>query len=129
MDTLLYFVLADYITGLIVAVRTRTLSSSLGWSGITKKLMMFLIVALVEIVDLHLLHMDGSLYSATVLFYVANEGISILENACNIGLTVPSIIKNVFEHVAETHISESRIIEKYHPKHAASAYDGDHQYE
>jgi toxin secretion/phage lysis holin len=100
LDGLLYaliaFVAVDYITGLLRAVVEKNLSSRIGARGIAKKVAIFLVVGIGHLIDAHLLGGTGApLRTAVIFFYIANEGVSLLENATAIGLPVPEQLKNV----------------------------------
>ncbi|WFF71800.1 phage holin family protein [Proteiniclasticum sp. QWL-01] len=92
---LVAFVVIDYITGLMVAVLEKRLSSEAGFRGIFKKVVLFSLVAVGHIVDSRLLQNEGVIRTAVIFFYLSNEGISILENTAKIGLPVPENLKNV----------------------------------
>lgn len=99
-DGLLYalvaFVVLDYITGLMVAVLEKKLSSSIGFKGIFKKVLIFLFVGIGHIVDFYILEKGSAVRTAVIFFYLSNEGLSIVENAAKIGLPVPESLKKVF---------------------------------
>ncbi|MDE5772748.1 MAG: phage holin family protein [Ruminococcus sp.] len=99
LDGLLYaliaFMVLDYITGLISAYIRKELSSAVGFTGIAKKVFIMVLVAVGHILDTHIVG-DGSVFrSAVIGFYLANEGISILENAGKIGLPLPQKLLDV----------------------------------
>lgn len=79
----------DYITGLIVAYKEQELSSKVGFMGIAKKIVMLLIVALGHIIDIEVFSEAMFMKSAVCGFYIANEGLSILENTAKIGVKYP----------------------------------------
>ena len=85
----------DYITGVMRAIVEKTLSSRIGARGIFKKIIIFLLVGVAHLVDEHLLHSGNALRTAVLLFYISNEGISLLENAAAIGLPVPTKLKEI----------------------------------
>lgn len=93
MDGLLYalivFMVLDYVTGIIVAVTKHELSSEIGFKGIAKKVLIMALVAVGHILDAHVLGGGAFCRSAVIGFYIANEGISILENAGELGLPLP----------------------------------------
>ncbi len=89
LGALILLVCLDYVTGVCVAVREKKLSSKIGAKGIAKKIMIFAMVGVSVIVDGLLIGGGLSLSSATILFYCANELISICENAAKIGLPLP----------------------------------------
>ena len=92
---LVAFVVIDYITGLMVAVLEKRLSSEVGFRGIFKKVLIFSLVAVGHIIDSRLIQSEGVIRTAVIFFYLSNEGISILENTAKIGLPVPEKLKNV----------------------------------
>ena len=102
-DGLLYalivFVAVDYITGVLCAVVEKNLASSIGFRGIFQKVMIFLLVGIANVLDTKILGAGAMLRSAVIFFYVANEGISIMENAGRMGLPVPEKMKGVFRQL------------------------------
>jgi toxin secretion/phage lysis holin len=91
LGTLVAFVVTDYITGLMAAAVEGKLQSCIGYKGIARKVFIFILVAAAHLVDVVL--GDGHLFrDATVFFYLANELLSILENAGRVGLPVPEVI-------------------------------------
>ena len=99
-DGLLYalvaFVVLDYITGLMVAILEKRLSSSIGFKGIFKKVLIFIFVGIGHIIDFYILQNGSAVRTAVIFFYLSNEGLSIVENAAKIGLPVPESLKKVF---------------------------------
>jgi len=89
------FVSVDYVTGIIRSVIERNLSSIIGGRVIVKKVLIFILVGLSNVVDEYLLMDFGVFRIAIVFFYISNEGISILENAHAIGLPIPAKLKNI----------------------------------
>lgn len=98
---LLAFAIIDYVTGLGVAVINKKLSSEVGFRGIFKKILIFAIVGLAHLLDVEVLKIGDTLRTACIFFYLANEGISILENASKIGLPVPKKIRAVLDQLKE----------------------------
>ena len=93
---LIAFVAADYITGLLRAVVEKNLSSRIGAHGIAKKVAVFIVVGIGHLIDLYVLEGTAApLRTAVIFFYIANEGVSLLENATAIGLPVPAKLKDV----------------------------------
>ena len=100
--TLLAFVIADYITGVLRAGVERKLSSAIGFKGIAKKIMIFIVVGIANLCDVNLIKGDGTMIrTAIIFFYIANEGLSILENSVALGLPVPEKLKRVLEQFKE----------------------------
>ena len=95
---LLAFVVIDYLTGVMCAINDRTLSSEVGFRGICRKVLIFLMVGIANILDVHVIRTGSVLRTAAIFFYISNEGISLLENAAHLGLPVPKKIKAVLEH-------------------------------
>ncbi len=91
----------DYITGIICAVSTKTLSSEIGFKGLVKKLMILVIIAVGHLVDAYIIGTGSAFMTAVILFFAANEGISILENAALLGLPVPEKLRNVLEQLKD----------------------------
>lgn len=96
---LVTFVVIDYITGIMAAIVERKLSSEIGFRGIFKKVLIFLLVTVGNIIDKNLVGTGGAVRTAVIFFYISNEGISIIENAIRIGLPVPEKLKNVLEQL------------------------------
>lgn len=102
-DGLLYaliaFVVIDYFTGVMCAINDRTLSSEVGFKGICRKVLIFLLVGIAHILDVNVIGSGGVLRTAVIFFYISNEGVSLLENAAHLGLPVPEKIKVVLEQL------------------------------
>ena len=96
---LLAFVVVDYVTGIMCAVVDKKLSSAVGFKGIFKKVLIFTLVGIANIVDVQVLGTPGVLRTAVIFFYLSNEGVSMLENAAHLGLPVPDAIKTVLEQL------------------------------
>jgi len=98
---LLIFVLLDYISGVMCAIVDKKLSSEIGFRGIFKKVLIFALVGVAHVVDQKLIGYAGSpeggslIRSAVIFFYIANEGISIIENVAYLGLPIPKKLKDV----------------------------------
>ena len=102
-DGLLYaliaFVVIDYITGVMCAISDKTLSSEVGFKGICRKVLIFLLVGIGHIVDAQVIGDGGVMRTAVIFFYLSNEGISLIENAAHLGLPVPDKLKAVLEQL------------------------------
>ena len=90
--SLLIVIIIDYISGLIKAYVLKELSSKVGFKGILKKFGILLIVALSVIVD-KIAGQTGAIRTLVIYYFVANEGLSILENLAQSGLPIPKVIK------------------------------------
>ena len=96
---LVAFAAADYLTGVMCAVSDRKLSSNIGFKGICRKVLIFLLVGIANILDVHVIGTGSVLRTAVIFFYISNEGVSLLENAAHLGLPVPEKIKAVLEQL------------------------------
>ena len=103
---LLAFVAVDYVTGVMCAINDKTLSSEVGFRGICRKVLIFLLVGIANILDLHVIGTGSVLRTAVIFFYISNEGVSLLENAAHLGLPVPQKIKAVLEQLHDRSESE-----------------------
>ena len=92
---LVCFMVADYISGVLLAITRRELSSSVGFKGLAKKAVMLVVIALAVQLDRLINDGDGIFRTLCAYFYIANEGISILENAAGLGIPVPAKLKKV----------------------------------
>lgn len=102
-DGLLYaliaFVAIDYITGVMCAISDKTLSSEVGFKGICRKVLIFLLVGIGNIIDVQVIGSGGVMRTAVIFFYLSNEGISLIENAAHLGLPIPDKLKAVLEQL------------------------------
>lgn len=102
LAALIVFMVLDYITGVIAGSIRKKVSSKTGFSGILKKGLILLIVAVGHILDTQIFGGQSSMCrSAVIGFYLSNEGISILENAGRIGIPLPKILIRVLEQLRE----------------------------
>lgn len=105
---LVAFVVIDYITGVIAAAVQQELNSTIGFKGIAKKVFIFLIVGLAHIIDAYVLGDGDVIRTATIFFYLSNEGLSIIENSVRLGLPVPKTLKDALERLSEEDEDESK---------------------
>ena len=96
---LVVFVIADYFTGVMNAISEKKISSDIGADGISKKICIFVLVAIANIVDVNILNSGAAVRTAVIFFYLSNEGISVLENAVKLGLPVPEKLKETLNNV------------------------------
>ena len=92
---LIAFAVIDYITGVMCAIADKNLSSGVGFKGICRKVLIFAMVGIGNIIDVQVLGTPGVLRTAVIFFYLSNEGVSILENSAHLGLPVPDKLKEV----------------------------------
>lgn len=104
-DSLLYaivaFTIIDYLTGVLAAINAHRLSSSVGFRGIARKILIFTLIGLAHLLDVHILGTPGVLRTATIFFYLSNEGISILENASLLGLPIPNGLRRALDVIKQ----------------------------
>lgn len=102
-DGLLYaliaFVVIDYITGVICAAADHKLSSEVGFKGICKKVLIFILVGVGNIIDVQIIGSGSVVRTAVIFFYLSNEGISLLENSAHLGLPIPQKLKDILEQL------------------------------
>lgn len=99
--TLLAFVILDYITGVMNAIVAKTLNSAVGFKGLFRKVVIFAMVGVANMIDNAMLGGVATLRTAVIFFYLANEGVSLLENASKLGLPVPEKLKEVLEQLKD----------------------------
>lgn len=96
---LLAFVAVDYITGVMCAIADKSLSSEVGFKGICRKVLIFILVGIANILDVQVIGTGSVLRTAIIFFYISNEGVSLLENAGHLGLPIPEKLKVVLEQL------------------------------
>lgn len=99
MIALVALIVLDYISGVTAAAVEHRLSSEVGAKGIAKKVFMLLIVAIANIVDINVIGEGHALKTVTVVFYICNECISLIENAGRLGVPVPKKLLDVLEQL------------------------------
>lgn len=109
---LLAFMALDYLTGVIIAIINKKLSSEVGFKGLAKKFLILVFVAVGHILDAYVLGIPGVVMTAVMLFYIANEGISLIENAALLGLPVPKKITDILEQIKNKSNEEENDNEK-----------------
>lgn len=101
LTALIALIVIDYITGVLVGISKKTLSSEIGFKGICKKVLILALVGVANIIDMQVIGSGTMIRTATIFFYLANEGISIVENAANLGLPVPKKIKEILLQIKD----------------------------
>jgi toxin secretion/phage lysis holin len=96
---LVVFVVFDYITGVMCAINDHTLSSEVGFKGICRKVIIFILVGIANILDVQVIGTGSVLRTAIIFFYISNEGVSLLENAGHLGLPIPTKLKDILEQL------------------------------
>ena len=100
---LICFVTVDYITGLMCAVSDKKLSSKAVFKGICRKVLIFTLVGVANIIDIQIIHTGSVLRTSVIFFYLSNEGVSLLENAAHLGFPIPKKLKEVPEQLHHKH--------------------------
>ena len=98
---LIAFAVIAFLTGVMCAIHDTTLSSAVGFRGICRKVLIFAMVGLANILDIYILGEGSVLRTAVIFFYLSNEGVSMLENAAHLGLPVPDKLKDVLQQLHE----------------------------
>ena len=96
---LVVFAVADYITGVMCAISDKKLSSQVGFKGICRKVIIFMLVGIAHMIDVNVIATGSILRTAVIFFYLSNEGVSLLENAGHLGLPIPEKLKVVLEQL------------------------------
>lgn len=94
---LVVFEVGNYITAVMCAIGDRKPSSEVGFCGICRKVLIFFLVGMANILDVQVIGTGSVLRTAIILFYLSNEGVSLLENAAHMGLPVPEKLKAVLK--------------------------------
>ena len=102
LEILLIFIVLDYVTGVGAAIKTKTLHSDIGFGGLCKKGAIFLVVIVAAQLD----RITGDnvviFRTATCFFFIANDGLSILENVGKLGVKLPVFITKALEKLRES---------------------------
>lgn len=101
--TLIVFISADYITGICAAILAKELSSHVGATGLLKKFGILCIISITAVIEKNILE-TTALRSAVILYYISNEGISILENLCRVGVPVPQKLRSILTRLQDDDI-------------------------
>ena len=96
---LVVFAVADYLTGVMCAVSDKKLSSAVGFRGICRKVIIFMLVGIAHMIDVNIIATGSVLRTAVIFFYLSNAGVSLLENAGHLGLPIPAKLKAVLEQL------------------------------
>lgn len=97
MQVLIILVIVDYVSGLCAAGVKHEISSSAGFNGIARKVFIFALVGISHVIDQQFLGDSATLKTAVCMFYIGNEGVSILENADKLGIPLPKILMKNFK--------------------------------
>ena len=108
MYALLAFITIDYITGVAVAVKNKKLSSEVGFWGLVRKVCIIALVGVAHFVDVYVMHTGDIFRTAIALYYIGNEGVSLLENMGNLGVPLSKKLKDVLEQLKTDNDKEDK---------------------
>ena len=103
---LVAFVSIDYVTGVMCAISDKDLSSRVGFKGICRKILIFALVGVANLIDVQVIQTGSILRTAVIFFYLSTAGVSFLENAAHLGLPIPKKLKEVLEQLHDKHNKE-----------------------
>ena len=106
LEILLIFIIMDYVTGIAAAFKTKTLKSSVGFEGLMKKGAIFLIVILAAQLDRITGNDAGVFRASTAFFFIANDGLSIVENVGEMGIKLPKFITSALTKLRDEQDSD-----------------------
>ncbi|MBP0956053.1 MAG: phage holin family protein [Oscillospiraceae bacterium] len=107
MYALLAFISIDYITGVAVAIKQKKLSSEVGFWGLVRKVCIIALVGVAHFVDVYVMHTGDIFRTAIALYYIGNEGVSLLENMGNLGVPLSKKLKDVLEQLKSNNDKEN----------------------
>ena len=96
---LLIFIIINYITNVMCAITDHSFSNEIGFKGICHKILIFFLVGIANVIDVHIIKSDSVLRTATIFFYISNEGLSLLDNVTHLGLPVPENLKIILKQL------------------------------
>ena len=99
MIALIVLMTLDYVSGVMCAIIDKKLSSAVGFKGICKKVFILMLVGVAHIIDQHVVGTGSALRGAVICFYMSNEGLSLLENAAHIGLSIPDKLRDILSQL------------------------------
>ena len=99
LATLIVCMTLDYISGVACAIVRKDVSSEVGFKGIVKKILILMLVGVAHVLDAYVLNSTPVLQSAVTMFFIANEGISLVENAAGLGIPIPKKMLEVLKQL------------------------------
>lgn len=106
MYALIIFISIDYITGVAAAVKQKKLSSEIGFWGLVRKVCIIALVGIAHFVDVYVMHTGDIFRTAIAMYYIGNEGISLLENIGSLGVKLPKKLIDVLEQIRNDNSGE-----------------------
>lgn len=102
MYALIAFISIDYITGVAVAIKQKKLSSEVGFWGLVRKVCILVLVGVAHFIDLNVMGTGDIFRTAIALYYIGNEGVSLLENIGNLGVKLPKKLIDVLVQIRDS---------------------------
>lgn len=102
LTALVVLMAIDYVTGVACAIIDKKLSSTAGFKGLFKKVLILALVGMANVVDTMVLNGGGAIRGMVICFYISNEGVSVIENATRLGLPVPEKLKAILAQLHDT---------------------------
>ncbi len=112
MIALIVLMALDYVSGVMCAIEDKKLSSTVGFKGIAKKVLILMLVGVANILDVHVVGNGAVLRCAVICFYLSNEGLSLLENAAYLGLPIPDKRREILAQLHERSKKEAKPTDK-----------------
>lgn len=101
LSALILFMVLEYLTQILVAIMNKQKSSEIGFCGIAKKVSIFFLVAMGNVIDILIIQNGSMVRTIVILFYLSHEGITILENVAILGLPIPQKLKDILEQLKD----------------------------
>ena len=112
MDGIMYalvtFVSIDYVTGVMAAAKKKKLSSEMGFWGIVKKVCIIALVGVAHFVDIYVMQSGDVFRTAVALYYIGNEGLSLLENIQALGVVLPKKLVEALKQIRNENDEEDK---------------------
>lgn len=102
MYALIAFISIDYITGVAVAIKQKKLSSEVGFWGLVRKVCILVLVGVAHFIDLNVMGTGDIFRTAIALYYIGNEGVSLLENIGNLGVKLPKKLIDILVQIRDS---------------------------
>ncbi|MBO5473085.1 MAG: phage holin family protein [Lachnospiraceae bacterium] len=101
LSALLLFMVVEYMTQILISILNKKISNEIGFCGIAKKVSIFFLVAVGNVIDALIIQNGNMVRTVVILFYLSNEGIIIMENVATLGLPIPQKLKDILEQLKD----------------------------
>ena len=108
MYALIAFISIDYITGVAVAIKQKKLSSEVGFWGLVRKVCILVLVGVAHFIDLNVMGTGDIFRTAIALYYIGNEGVSLLENIGNLGVKLPKKLIDILVQIRDSNSGDDK---------------------